>query len=59
MSFDNLEVEFEDNDLNDSYEIVFAKNATFGTVNYKTKALKSKSFLKQGKTVRWKAFISK
>lgn len=56
MKFDSLDVEFEDNDLNESYEMVFSKNATFDSVNYKTKALKSKSFLKQGETVRWKAF---
>lgn len=56
MTMDNMVVDIPDNDMNDSHEVIFAKNILLEDFSYKSKAIKSNSYLRQTESVRWTTF---
>ncbi len=53
MTMDNMVVDIPDDDMNDSHEVIFAKNILFENLSYKSKAIKSNFYLRQTESVRW------
>ena len=54
VDFKLMDVDIENNAFNNSYEIIFAKNASIDNMAYGSKSKNSKSYLNQVKTSPWK-----